>query len=377
MANNNSNLIEKLLGGSGLNQVWVKVFSLVKILTGDVDVKNKGNLQKQIDDVRSSVENMGKNQARVFQTVDELDTWLEEPSNVAQLTAGDNFYIVATDVPDYWWDGTQKQPLEGQKVDLSTYDQEINKLNEDIDNLQNQMASFDAAKGDIAGSVLGGYLGLSAVNSWKDIVNAIKTVILSGTASAEHVLEGRTFYTSSLTKQSGNMPNVPASSGITLTSSDGRKILNAREVWITNNSDGIKRICLECPTTGYYTSQSIIATPVNGIQIGMAKAEYRGVVFNKVNYNLGTTIEYYGVDFYVNTWQYYLSSEATFIATIDTDSAYWSENSQISVTAPEMSEDHRGDGGFLRFRVGIRCTERTSKVSCIIFLKLVALCPYL
>ena len=234
------------------------------------------------------------------------------------------------------------------------------------------MASFDAAKGDIAGSVLGGYLGLSAVNSWKDIVNAIKTVILSGTASAEHVLEGRTFYTSSLTKQSGNMPNVPASSGITLTSSDGRKILNAREVWITNNSDGIKRICLECPTTGYYTSQSIIATPVNGIQIGMAKAEYRGVVFN-----LGTTIEYYGVDFYVNTWQYYLSSEATFIATIDTDSAYWSENSQISVTAPEMSEDHRGDGGFLRFRVGIRCTERTSKVSCIIFLKLVALCPYL
>lgn len=442
MANNNSNLIEKLLGGSGLNQVWVKVFSLVKILTGDVDVKNKGNLQKQIDDVRSDVEGImdgtgdtglvfaddteseydtaigqvvsgkplsvlfqylkaalksaytlaqkaynvaaGKNQARVFATVDALDEWLGDPDNLAQLHVGDNFYIVALDVPDYWWDGEQKQPLETQKVDMTTYDQAIaalqsadTKLNEDIDNLQNQMASFDAAKGDIAGSVLGGYLGLSAVNSWKDIVNAIKTVILSGTASAEHVLEGRTFYTSSLTKQSGNMPNVPASSGITLTSSDGRKILNAREVWITNNSDGIKRICLECPTTGYYTSQSIIATPVNGIQIGMAKAEYRGVVFNKVNYNLGTTIEYYGVDFYVNTWQYYLSSEATFIATIDTDSAYWSENSQISVTAPEMSEDHRGDGGFLRFRVGIRCTERTSKVSCIIFLKLVALCPYL
>ena len=197
MANNNSNLIEKLLGGSGLNQVWVKVFSLVKILTGDVDVKNKGNLQKQIDDVRSDVEGImdgtgdtglvfaddteseydtaigqvvsgkplsvlfqylkaalksaytlaqkaynvaaGKNQARVFATVDALDEWLGDPDNLAQLHVGDNFYIVALDVPDYWWDGEQKQPLETQKVDMTTYDQAIaalqsadTKLNEDI-----------------------------------------------------------------------------------------------------------------------------------------------------------------------------------------------------------------------------------------------------
>lgn len=199
MANNNLNLIEKLLGGSGLNQVWVKVFSLVKILTGDVDVKNKGNLQKQIDDVRSDVEGImdgtgdtglvfaddteseydtaigqvvsgkplsvlfqylkaalksaytlaqkaynvaaGKNQARVFATVDALDEWLGDPDNLAQLHVGDNFYIVALDVPDYWWDGEQKQPLETQKVDMTTYDQAIaalqsadTKLNEDISN---------------------------------------------------------------------------------------------------------------------------------------------------------------------------------------------------------------------------------------------------
>lgn len=197
MANNNSNLIEKLLGGSGLNQVWVKVFSLVKILTGDVDVKNKGNLQKQIDDVRSDVGGImdgtgdtglvfaddteseydtaigqvvsgkplsvlfqylkaalksaytlaqkaynvaaGKNQARVFATVGALDEWLGDPDNLAQLHVGDNFYIVALDVPDYWWDGEQKQPLETQKVDMTTYDQAIaalqsadTKLNGDI-----------------------------------------------------------------------------------------------------------------------------------------------------------------------------------------------------------------------------------------------------
>ena len=36
------------------------------------------------------------------------------------------------DVPDYWWDGTQKQKLETQKVDLTTYDQRISQLNENI-----------------------------------------------------------------------------------------------------------------------------------------------------------------------------------------------------------------------------------------------------
>lgn len=44
MANND---LEKFLAGSGLNRVWEKVFSLVKILTGDVDVSTKGTLQKR------------------------------------------------------------------------------------------------------------------------------------------------------------------------------------------------------------------------------------------------------------------------------------------------------------------------------------------
>ena len=68
---------------------------------------------------------MGKNQARVFATVEALDAWLSVPENVDQLNVGDNFYITAMDVPDYWWDGTQKQKLETQKVDLTTYDQRI------------------------------------------------------------------------------------------------------------------------------------------------------------------------------------------------------------------------------------------------------------
>lgn len=63
----------------------------------------------------------GKSRARVFNTKADLDTWLLTPANVAELQIGDNFYIKAIDVPDYWWDGTQTQALEGEKVDLTDY----------------------------------------------------------------------------------------------------------------------------------------------------------------------------------------------------------------------------------------------------------------
>ena len=79
----------------------------------------------------------GKNRARVFSTVLELDAWLENPENVALLKIGDNFYILDTDVPDYWWDGEQKQELETQKIDLTTF---YNKT--DIDNFLSSKADI-------------------------------------------------------------------------------------------------------------------------------------------------------------------------------------------------------------------------------------------
>ncbi|HEY9122851.1 MAG TPA: hypothetical protein VIO15_00825 [Bacteroidales bacterium] len=63
----------------------------------------------------------GRNKGYVFATVDALDAWLSIPDNVAQLNLGDNLYILAIDVPDFWWDGTQKRMLETQKVDLTGY----------------------------------------------------------------------------------------------------------------------------------------------------------------------------------------------------------------------------------------------------------------
>lgn len=91
------------------------------------------DLQEQVDDVRvtaveatskaETAEAVAKGRATgyVFDTVADLDAWLNVPANSEKLLLGDNLYIRATEVPDYWWDGEQKQILETQKVDLDEY----------------------------------------------------------------------------------------------------------------------------------------------------------------------------------------------------------------------------------------------------------------
>lgn len=192
MANND---LEKFLAGSGLNRVWEKVFSLVKILTGDVDVSTKGTLQKQLDDVRAIAN--GRKQGKVFATTDDMKTWLQNSANAGLLNIGDNLYIVEKDVPDWWISGVLTtadsstgyfytiEPLEGPKIDLSSYDTAISKLNEDISALSGKMTSFESTKSDFVSSSLGQSLGLTTDSLWSAIVTAIKNVVtfLSGSQS--------------------------------------------------------------------------------------------------------------------------------------------------------------------------------------------------
>ena len=63
----------------------------------------------------------GRATGYVFDTLEDLEIWLEDDNNIANLILGDNLYIRAIDVPDYWWDGNSKQKLETQKVDLEEY----------------------------------------------------------------------------------------------------------------------------------------------------------------------------------------------------------------------------------------------------------------
>lgn len=122
----------------------------------------------------------GKNQARVFATVEALDAWLAVPTNVAQLNVGDNFYITAVDVPDYWWDGTQKQKLETQKIDLAAYDQRIAANSSSINELNNKYNSFERAKSTIINSALGKALSMTVTTTLDTVASKISSIVNRG-----------------------------------------------------------------------------------------------------------------------------------------------------------------------------------------------------
>lgn len=89
---------------------------------GNVDMSDyytKGEIDSQMDELESIAK--GRATGYVFDTLADLEAWLSDSANTANLVLGDNLYIRATNVPDYWWDGTSKQELETQKVDLTEY----------------------------------------------------------------------------------------------------------------------------------------------------------------------------------------------------------------------------------------------------------------
>lgn len=90
----------------------------LSIVKNYVDNK-ESTINQKIEEVKSIAK--GRATGYVFDTVEDLDLWLQDEANTQKLVLGDNFYIRALDVPDYWWDGTQKQELETQKVDLTNY----------------------------------------------------------------------------------------------------------------------------------------------------------------------------------------------------------------------------------------------------------------
>lgn len=61
----------------------------------------------------------GRATGYVFDTYTDMTAWVAAHRD--ELVLGDNLYIRATGSPDYWWDGSQPQILETEKVDLSGY----------------------------------------------------------------------------------------------------------------------------------------------------------------------------------------------------------------------------------------------------------------
>lgn len=83
------------------------------------EVDDVNGLRDELDDIVEIAN--GKCNSYVFDTVEELDTWLSNAENTSKLKTGDVFYIRAVDIPDYWWDSNtnSKQILETTKLDLT------------------------------------------------------------------------------------------------------------------------------------------------------------------------------------------------------------------------------------------------------------------
>lgn len=84
-----------------------------------VDNYDDTEIKEGVAEAKSIAE--GKSRAKVFDTKADMEAWLAVEDNIKTLHIGDNFYIVALDTPDYWWDGTKTCELEGAKVDLSGF----------------------------------------------------------------------------------------------------------------------------------------------------------------------------------------------------------------------------------------------------------------
>lgn len=198
----------------------------------------------------------------------------------------------------------------------------------------------------------------SGAGYYSSVYTACNAVSLSGNASTSQVLSGYTFYSNSLTRQSGAMVNVPNTSSVTLTATDGRKCLNAREIWTLANTDGQRCVCLECPTTGYYTNTTIIRTPTSNFRINIASWYTDATIYN----NDGTskvpaTTEYYGVNIPVTGWAYYRSAQIWQPALL---SLYtMNDDTQVQYDSVAIAENHISDGGYLRISMRVFANKTT------------------
>lgn len=124
-----------------LNKVQALINSAISALTkSSVGLENVDNIQQATktefnahktdgathSDIRSEVASVrlvaeGAVVAFAFDTVAAMNTWIAVPANKGKLRVGSPLYIRATNVPDYWWDGTQVLMVEGEKVDLTGY----------------------------------------------------------------------------------------------------------------------------------------------------------------------------------------------------------------------------------------------------------------
>jgi len=92
----------------------------------DLTTENKVNVVAAVNEAAAIAR--GRCSGYVFDSTEDMETWLADSANTANLKLGDNLYIRAVGVPDYWWDGSTVQILETQKVDMTEYEQALSEV---------------------------------------------------------------------------------------------------------------------------------------------------------------------------------------------------------------------------------------------------------
>ena len=97
----------------------------------------------------------GKNQARVFDTTNDMQEWLSNPDNAGVCQVGDNLYIVDVGVPDWWISAVLTEVdsktgfwyevalLETQKVNLSDIENDISNIENNIGDIENDITDIE------------------------------------------------------------------------------------------------------------------------------------------------------------------------------------------------------------------------------------------
>ena len=115
----------------------------------DAIKSNRALCEAEMADEVSRLENIinGRNQAKVFETTEEMNAWLSDITNAGTVSVGSNLYIVDIGVPDWWISKVLEEAdaetgfyykiaqLETQKVDLTTIEEELDKVNESLNGL--------------------------------------------------------------------------------------------------------------------------------------------------------------------------------------------------------------------------------------------------
>ena len=137
----------------------------------------------------------GKNRARVFNTTEDMNTWLSKAANKGVANVGDNLYIIELDVPDWWIAEVLEEPnesglyynigkLETQKVDLTTIQAAIQKNTDDIGEISSNLSSLhiDSSNKQLATKSCshGVYVDYFSYTPTKDTLVSLSTYLEAG-----------------------------------------------------------------------------------------------------------------------------------------------------------------------------------------------------